>query len=162
MKRKRKKPLLRLQLLLKIPSREEMSTVALDLFIQDFVLTNRIMNGRCDWATLVSRRFQESGPTIKVYQFATSDGIQHYGCSQILALPDGDWLRIELDRPAPSLEAEEHRFDCLRMMQQNTHASFTVEADGATMLVKLTTRHRGLLNVVFVMRSPAIANPFLA
>jgi hypothetical protein len=139
-----------------------MSTVALDLFIQDFVLTNRIMNGHCDWATLVSRRFQESGPAVKVYLFATTDGTQFYARSQILALPDADWLRIEMDRPATSLEAEEHRFDCLRMMQQNTHASFTVETDGSTVLVKLTTRHRGLLNVVFVMRSPAIANPFLA
>lgn len=139
-----------------------MSTVALDLFIQDFVLTNRIMNTHCDWATLVSRRFQESGPATKVYRFATSDGTQYHARSQILALPDSDWLRIEMDRPATSLEAEEHRFDCLRMMQQNTHASFTVETDGATVLVKLTTRHRGLLNVVFVMRSPAIANPFLA
>jgi hypothetical protein len=139
-----------------------MSTVALDLFIQDFVLTNRIMGGRCDWNTLVSRRFQESGPAIKVYQFATSDGAPHFVRSQILALPDADWLRIEMDRPAASLDAEEHRFDCLRMMQQNTHASFTVETDGSSVLVKLTTRHRGLLNVVFIMRSPAVANPFLA
>lgn len=137
-----------------------MSTVALDLFIQDFVLTNRIMNNHVDWTTVVSRRFQESGPSVKLYRFE-SGGSQHYARSQIFALPDADWLRIELGRPAAAADAEEHRFDCLRMMQQNTHAGMTVENEGGATIVKLTTRHRGLLNVVFVMREPAVANPFL-
>ena len=134
--------------------------MALDLFIQDFVITNRIMNGHVDWATLVSRRFQESGPSVKFYHFESNE-VQHYARSQIFALPDTDWLRIEIGRPAAVADTEEHRFDCLRMMQQNTHASMAIESEGGATIVKLTTRHKGLLNVVFVMREPAITNPFL-
>ena len=130
----------------------DMSTVAIDLFIQDFVLSNRILNRHCDWATLVSRRFQETAPARKIFQFRSGDA-DHLASAEILALPDGDCLRIEVDRPDASRGAEEHRFDCLRMMHQATHTElkqleFT---DDETIVLYLITRNRGLINVAFVL-----------
>jgi hypothetical protein len=57
----------------------------------------------------------------------------------------------------------EHRFDYLRMLFPQTHTDLTVDAvPGDPVLVKLTTRHRGLMNIVFVIRDgPAVSNPFL-
>jgi len=133
--------------------------VALDLFIQDFVTTNKVLNYHYSWSSLTNRRFHEDGLQ-KVFSFQ-SGGSTHYAIGKQLALPDADWFRIELVRAIPQVE---HRFDCLRMMQAETHTGLDVEAVGAdTILVRLTTRHRGLINMVFVIRdSLPVVNPFLA
>jgi hypothetical protein len=131
--------------------------VELDLFIQDFVTTNKLMNQHCSWATMSSRRFHEDGLK-KVFSFESGEKT-HFAVGQHLALPDSDWFRIELTHSIP---AGEHRFDCLRMMRTDTHIGLEVEAGKDTLLVKLTTRHRGLLNIVFVIRDGLpIENPFL-
>lgn len=132
-----------------------MSTVAIDLFIQDFVLSNRILNQHLDWSTLVSRRFQESGPATKVFSFKSGDQ-DYIAIAQILATADGDYLRIQMTRPPASMGAEEHRMDCLRMMHQTTHAMLAVEPVGDKVIIRLTTRHRGLLNIAFVLYDKAL------
>lgn len=146
-----------------------MSTV-LDLFIQDFVTTNRLLGQHWNWDALSSRRLLEAGPATKVFEF-TSGGTTQLAIGRWLALPDGDWFRIELTHPLGDLPADPmaHRFDCLRMMHPATHSGFAVESDTAGLgsapvfFVKLTTRHRGLLNLVFVVRDGAAStgNPFL-
>jgi hypothetical protein len=138
-----------------------MSTVAIDLFIQDFVLSNKILNQHLDWSTLVSRRFQESGPSIKVFSFKS--GEQDYiAVAQNLACDDGDYLRIQMSRPPASMGAEEHRMDCLRMMHQSTHSMMSIEPVGEKVIIRLTTRHRGLLNIAFVLNDvPMTTNPLL-
>ena len=133
--------------------------VALDLFIQDFVTTNKILNQHISWDSLVNRRFLEDG-LMKVFSFQ-SGGTAHYAIGTHLALPDSDWFRIELTRAIPAVD--EHRFDCLRMMQAATHTGLSVDKSGDTVLMKLTTRHRGLVNIVFVIRdSLPVMDPFLA
>jgi hypothetical protein len=135
--------------------------IALDLFIQDFVTTNKVMNTHVNWPSLVNRRFTEDGVK-KVFEFQ-SGGAKHYAVGQHLALPEADWLRIDLTRTIPPVE--EHRFDCLRMMHAETHTGFAVErlVEKNVVLIRLTTRHRGLINVVFVIRDGlAVENPFLA
>ena len=134
--------------------------LALDLFIQDFVNTNRVLGWHYKWESIVNRRFLEDG-LIKVFSFQ-SGGALHYAIGTHLALPDSDWLRIELTRPIPVVEGE-HRFECLRMTQAATHTGIEIEKIGEnTILVKLTTRHRGLINVVFVVRDAiALNHPFL-
>ena len=133
--------------------------VALDLFIQDFVITNKVLNQHVSWDSLVNRRFLEDG-LMKVFSFQ-SGGAAHYAIGTHLALPDSDWFRIELTRAIPAIE--EHRFDCLRMMQAATHTGLSVDKSSDTVLVKLTTRHRGLVNIVFVIRdSLPVMDPFLA
>lgn len=132
--------------------------VTLDLFIQDFVTTNKVMNTHYDWHTIVNRRFLEDGLT-KVFNFQSADK-QCYAIGRQLALPDADWFRIELTHTIPPVD--EHRFDCLRMMQSSTHTGLTSEKIGDAIVVKLTTRHRGLVNIVFVIRDTLeIVNPFL-
>jgi len=134
--------------------------VALDLYIQDFVTTHKLLNSHYPWASLVNRRFLEDG-LLKVFQFQ-SGGATHLALGQQLALPDGDWLRIEMTHAIPAVD--EHRFDCLRMMQAPTHMGIEVERVGdKTVIVKMTTRHRGLINVCFVIRDGLpLENPFLA
>jgi hypothetical protein len=106
-----------------------------------------------------------------VFEF-TSAGNKHLAIGRWLALPDGDWFRIELTHPLSDLPADPtvHRFDCLRMMHATTHGGCVVEGDTASptpvFFVKLTTRHRGLMNLVFVVRDGIAAattpcNPFL-
>jgi len=142
-----------------------MSTI-LDLFIQDFVSTNKLLGQHWNWDALSSRRLMEAGPSIKVFEF-TSGGTSHTAVGQWLALPDGDWFRIELTHPHIAT-AEEHRFDCLRLVRQHTHAGLTVEVVGVetgspATIVRLSTRHRGLMNLVFVVRTGAAvaSKPFL-
>lgn len=132
-----------------------MNTV--DLFIQDFVKTNKLVNRHCDWNTLVSRSLQDDG-TKKVFSFE-SDGSTHYAVGEHLALPDADWFRIELTHPV--VADAEYRFDCLRMMHTHTHVDLTVEM-GSPLIVRLTTRHRGLINVLFIIRDGLpLKNPCL-
>ena len=131
--------------------------IALDLFIQDFVGTNKLLGQHHTWTSLVNRQLLDDGLT-KVFSFQ-SEGADHIAVGRHLALPDTDWFRIEMTRAIPTTE---HRFDCLRLMQANTHTDLTVETSGDTVLVKLTTRHRGHVNIVFVIRaSGALHDPFL-
>ena len=142
-----------------------MSTV-LDLFIQDFVTTNKLLGQHWTWDALSSRRLMEAGPAIKVFEF-TSAGTPHIAIGRWLALPDGDWFRIELGHTsvaAMAAEGAEHRFDCLRLMHQHTHSALLVETDTAApaVIVRIATRHRGLINIVFVVRpSLSVTNPYL-
>lgn len=133
--------------------------VALDLFIQDFVNTNKLLGTHLSWASLCNRRWADYAAP-RIYEFS-SVGQTHYARGQRCELPDGDWFRIDLARPIPAVE--EHRFDYLRMMSAQTHAHLSVEASGGAVLVKLKTGNRGLINVVFVIRdTTGIINPFLA
>ena len=133
--------------------------LAIDLFIQDFVNTNKLLNQRVPWETLVNRRFAETGAT-RVLSFE-SDGI-HHAIARFVILPDSDWLRIELTHAIPALDDSTHRFDCLRMLSARTHTDLQVEKDGSTLIVRLATKHRGLANLVFVIRDGlALTNPFL-
>jgi len=136
-----------------------MDPVALDLFIQDFVTTNKLMDSHYPWPSLVNRRFVDDATT-KVLSFQ-SNATTCYAVARLLALPDSDWLRIELNHAIP--EVAEHRFDCLRMTQASTHVGLEVEKVGdKTVIVKMTTRHRGLVNVVFVIREGVtLETPFL-
>jgi hypothetical protein len=126
--------------------------VALDLYIQDFVRTNRLLNQHLDWPSLVNRRLIEALPAgPRIFQFESA-GHQHLAIATYMVLPDRDTLRVELTRTIPA--TEEHRFDYLRMMSVNTHISVESRLVGPTMIVSLRTRHRGLLNVDIVIRSP--------
>ena len=129
----------------------------IDLFIQDFVKTNKLVNRHCDWDTLVSRRLQDDGAK-KVFSFESGGAVQ-YAVGEHLALPDADWFRIELTHSI--VVDAEYRFDCLRMMHTNTHVDLSVEP-GSPLIVRLTTRHRGLINVLFVIRDGlGLKNPCL-
>ncbi len=136
---------------------------ALDLFLQDFVGTNRLLGQHYSWDALVSRRYMEDG-RCRVFRFQSS-GRDFLARGQQVILPDTDWLRIHIKRPdIPALPAEEFRFDCLRMMSQNSHYQLDVQRDGAegAVLVRLSTRNRGLMNVVFVLQAGDDSdNPFL-
>jgi hypothetical protein len=141
-----------------------MST-ALDLFIQDFVVTNKHLGVNWSWAALTSRRLMEAGAPLKVFRFK-SGGIDHLATGRWLALPDGDCFRIELTHTLPEIAVDECRWDCLRMMSQATHTELTAELlvteAASTVMVKLGTRHKGLLNMVFAVRAGVeLADPLL-
>jgi hypothetical protein len=123
--------------------------VALDLFIQDFVRTNRLLNQHLDWPTLVNRRTIEGTAAVRVFEF-NSSGNTYLATATYMILPDRDTLRIELTRTIPVVD--EHRFDYLRMLSTTTHLNLESRMVGSTMIVSLRTRHRGLLNVDFVVR----------
>lgn len=127
-------------------------TTALDLFIQDFVLTNKHLCVNWSWAALTSRRLMEAGAPLKVFRFK-SGGVDHLATGRWLALPDGDCFRIELTRDLPDVAVDEYRWDCLRMMSQATHTELTAEMVGSVVMVKLGTKHKGLLNMVFAVRA---------
>jgi hypothetical protein len=132
--------------------------IALDLFIQDFVNSNKLANKHYDWDALSTRALFEGGSP-KVFQF-TSGGREHFAVGQRLILPDADWFRIELTREIPAVD--EHRFDCLRMLYPRTHVDMRTDVTEGVVLVKLLTKHRGLLNLVFVVRNEGgVENPFL-
>lgn len=143
-------------------------TTTLDLFIQDFVLTNKHLGVNWSWAALTSRRLMEAGAPLKVFQFK-SGGVDHLAIGRWLALPDGDCFRIELTHALPfppGSEPVDYRWDCLRMMSQATHTELTTETLGsgasAAVMVKLGTKHKGLLNMVFAVREGAeLAHPLL-
>lgn len=141
------------------------ASVALDLFVQDFVMTNKCMNQHLSWNSLVNRQFLEDGLK-KILSFSHSTSPPDtllYAVATHIALPDTDWLRFELTYPTRFHHlSTDHRFDYLRMMSATTHTGMTVTTASGAVIVKLTTRHRGLVNIVFVIRdSGAIVNPFL-
>jgi hypothetical protein len=144
-----------------------MSSTILDQYIQDFVLTNKVLGYQYSWPTLVSRRFVESGAQRKVFQFQSGSVTEggdasHYAVGTLLELPDCDVFRIELIHPA-ARSRDEHRLDCLRMMSATTHNQITSrKPDEGTVIIQLTTRNRGLINVVFVVRDGlALPDPVL-
>ena len=132
-------------------------SVDLDLFIQDFVQTNIVMNTHYDWDSLVNRRHLPTGPRVYSFQSGSTE-TKHLATAQVIELPDGDWYRIQLTHTIPTVE---HTFNCLRMMQANTHTGLTVEQVDGHVLVKLLTRHRGLINIVFDIRPTGLTTPFL-
>jgi hypothetical protein len=128
--------------------------VALDLFIQDFVRTNRLLNQHLDWPALVNRRTIEGAAAVRVLEF-NSSGHTYLATATYMLLPDRDTLRIEFIRAIPVVE--EHRFDYLRMLSANTHLSLESHMVGSVMIISLRTRHRGLLNIDFVVRGGDMA-----
>jgi hypothetical protein len=129
--------------------------VALDIFIQDFVRTNRILGQHLAWPALVNRRLVEGWPGgPRVFQFESA-GHQHLAVASYMVLPDRDTLRIELTRSIPA--TEEHRFDYIRMLSTATHVSVEQRIVGQNMIISLRTRHQGLLNVDFVIRGDKVA-----
>ena len=132
----------------------------LDLYLQDFVSNNKLLGVTTDWATLVNRRFVET-PGRKIFSFL-SGGKESLVVGELLKYPDAEWFRLEFDRALPAVPADQ-RFDCLRMMHQPTHYQMDVTATETDVTIKLLTRHRGLVNVVIVIRSSgkSTENPFL-
>lgn len=130
-------------------------SIVIDLFIQDFVRTNKLVNRHCDWPTLVSRRFQEDG-TRKIFSFE-SGGTVHFAVGERIALPDAEWFRIELTHHL----SDDIRLDCLQMLCAPTHTDLSFDL-GNPLLIRLTTRHRGFGNIVFVIQDGLpLKNPFL-
>lgn len=132
----------------------------LDLFIQDFVTNNKLLGQTLDWSTLVNRRFVET-PGRKIFSFL-SGGKETLVVGELLKYPDAEWFRLEFDRVLPSPTTDQ-RFDCLRMMHTPTHYQMDVVAVEDSVTIKLLTRHRGLVNVVLVIKERArgAENPFL-
>jgi len=138
-----------------------MDPLAYDLYIQDFVKTNKLLNQTIPWETVVSRRFVEDGKR-KIFQFQLGEATEH-AVGELIVLPDAEWFCITMKGlPITELPVESLRFDCLRMTSQNTHYTMETSRDGDTLFLRLTTKHRGLINVVFVIKNNAPAtHPFL-
>jgi hypothetical protein len=112
----------------------------IDLLIQDFVTTNKLVNQNVSWDTLVSRRFENGRRRIFTYSGSAVAIGEH------LDDADGEWFQITLT--TEKIEDVELRFDCLKLMHANTHYAMTVEKD-KDLQIKLLTRNKGLINVVF-------------
>lgn len=113
----------------------------IDLLIQDFVTTNKLVNQNVSWDTLVSRRFENGRRRLFTYSGTSIATGEHLEDS------DGEWLSISLTTDKPFGD-QELRFDCLKLMYSNTHYKMTVEKTDS-ILIKLFTRNKGLINVVF-------------
>ena len=140
---------------------KSMDPLVYDLYIQDFVRTNKLLNQHISWDTLVSRRYVEDGKR-KMFQFQTGETME-YAVGEVIVLPDAEWFCVTMKGiPISDLPTESIRLDCLRMTSQNTHYSTEVSRDGDTIIIRLMTKHRGLVNVVFVIRNNAQnIHPFL-
>jgi len=133
-------------------------TIALDLFIQDFVNTNKLLNQHFPWAGIVGRRWVDDAVP-RTYEFQ-SGGEVCYARGQRIDLPDGEWYRIELTRPIPVVD--EFRFDYLRMASATTHSRLIAEKIEGAVVVRLYTGNRGLMNIVFVIRDATLSkSPYL-
>jgi len=132
-------------------------SVELDQFIQDFITTNKLCGSHVNWNELVNRSFAEGCEKIFSFQ---SGGTLHYARADYMLLPDGDVLRIHLAPPRIS-QGVEHRFDCLRMTQSSTHTGVQVTAVDDSILVSVTTKHKGFIHLVFLMNTRAIKHPLL-
>jgi hypothetical protein len=116
----------------------------LDLLIQDFVSSNKLVNQNIAWNTLVSRQF-ENGRR-KIFHF-NGDKIAR---AEHVDMADAEWLVIELPRPMVELgDVDSLRFDCLKLMYVPTHYTMSVEKESSAILIRLLTRNRGLMNVLF-------------
>jgi hypothetical protein len=114
-----------------------------DLLIQDFVTSNKLVNQTIGWETLVSRRFENGRRKFFQYKGDRTATVEH------VDMADGDWVVIYLNHESIDLSAELLRFDCLRLMHASTHVSMSVEKDMDVVTVKLFTRNKGLMNVMF-------------
>jgi hypothetical protein len=133
--------------------------VALDLFIQDFVKTNKLLNQHYTWDTLISRRYMEGG-TPRIFEF-TSGETTYYAVGRHIMLPDMDCFRIEFTRTIPDIT--DHRFDYLQMLSASTHTGVNVNKVDNAITVTLTTRHRGFMNIIIVIREGLQpSNPLVA
>jgi len=137
-------------------------SVFLDLHIQDFVNSYSIMNNRyAGWSSLISRSSIIRNTAIARYSSSQTTQLARLS---VATLPDAEWLIVELWIPQEQGQGTEHRFDCLRMLSTNTHASLDVEttAEGKVIL-QLRTRHPGLINVCFILTNSAAPtlNPWL-
>jgi hypothetical protein len=119
----------------------------IDLLIQDFVTTNKLVNQNVSWDTLVSRRFENGRRRMFTYSGTAVATAEH------LDDADGEWLQITLT--TEKIEDGELRFDCLKLMHANTHYAMSVEKD-KDLLIKLLTRNKGLMNVVFKICASAV------
>lgn len=124
--------------------------VALDLFIQDFIRSNRLLGANVPWETIVSRRNAEAPPSLRVFGFE-SGGHMHLAMGTYMALPDRDCMRIEFTREIPV--TDEHRFDYLRMVSAKTHTQLSHSAKKGAICISLTTRHRGYIDVELIIRN---------
>ena len=115
---------------------------AIDLLIQDFVSTNKLVNQCVGWEMMVARRFEDGRR--KIFQYG-----QRLAVGEHVSMTDGEWFCISLVRPSELPEVEQLRFDCLKMMYAQTHYQMSVEAEGSVIIVKLLTKNRGLMNVMF-------------
>lgn len=124
-----------------------MTDMAFDLLIQDFVSTNKLVNQNIPWDTLVARRFENGRRKVFQYGGAKVAEAEH------MDMVDGEWLIVKLSRPAESdmesLDVAALRFDCLKMMHAVTHYEMSVEKEDGAVQVRLRTRNRGLMNVMF-------------
>lgn len=114
----------------------------IDLLIQDFVTTNKLVNQNVSWDTLVSRRFENGRRRIFTYSGTSIATGEHLDDS------DGEWFQITLTTNTPIGEVDNLRFDCLKLMHANTHYTMLVEKE-QDLFIKLLTRNKGLINVVF-------------
>jgi hypothetical protein len=122
--------------------------VALDIFIQDFVRTNKLLGQTLNWLALINRRTAEAAP-LRVFRFE-SGGFAHLATATYMVLPDKDCLRLEFNRAIPA--TDEHRFDYLRMISTQTHTQLTHTVAGDMVRLSLSTRHRGYIDVEIVIR----------
>lgn len=131
--------------------------VTLDLFIQDFVKTNKLLSQHYTWDALISRRYMEGG-TPRIFEFTSEDKTYH-AVGRHIILPDTDCFRIELTRTIPDAD---HRFDYLHMLSASTHTGVVVNRIDSAITVTLSTRHRGFMNIVFVIREGIPTHPLMA
>jgi hypothetical protein len=116
----------------------------IDLLIQDFVSTNKLVNQNIPWDTLVSRRFENGRRKIFRYGGSKIAEAEH------VDMADGEWLIVKLLYPIDdTVDVSTLRFDCLKMMHALTHYEMSVEKEEGGIVVRLRTRNRGLMNVMF-------------
>jgi len=116
---------------------------SLDLLIQDFVTTNKLVNHNIQWGFMVSRRFENGRRRIFDYNRGVAIG-EH------VDMGDAEWFVIELT--APNVPVESLRFDCLKLMYGPTHYTMSVNKEESTIVIRLLTKNQGLMNVMFKVR----------
>jgi hypothetical protein len=138
-----------------------MSVFAVDLLIQDFILTNRLNRHNFPWQELSNRCFIE-GAARKVLSYKSGERTL-YAIAEHMEMPMGDILRITLTVPKLPVESDPFRYDCLRMMSQQTHTSIVDDVTNTgIIMVTVSTKHKGHIDVVFVIKeSTAALNPLL-
>jgi hypothetical protein len=138
-----------------------MSVFDVDLLIQDFITTNRSNRQHYLWHQLSNRCFIEGAPR-KVLSYKSGERTL-YALAEHMDMPMGDILRITLTVPKLPVESSPFRFDCLRMMAQQTHTSIVDDVTNAGLIiVTVSTKHKGHIDVVFVIKeSTGDVNPLL-
>ena len=122
---------------------------SIDLLIQDFVTTNKIVNQTFNWDRLVSRLFENGRRRIFTYSGEKTAIGEH------LDDKDGEWFSITLTTDTEIGDVDSLRFDCLKLMCAQTHYTMTIEKE-KNLVIKLLTRHKGLINVVFHVQTNTV------